>query len=175
MGDLPRINELNLDEIVVEWCLGDYPPERMPSLATWALEQGFDGPALRNLAGLATATLSNEAKLTEAALRELGKEPLERIEAGRLIVPPACKQILAVAVSPHGGGSRVWSVYDRCGLSQNAAAVLWLRKRMGDGPEHRDHYDPLIVKAAQTFARTVTVLKHRYEDRPLLRITRARA
>jgi hypothetical protein len=124
MGSLRRINEMNLEEIFVEWCLGDYPPERMPSLATWALEQGFDSPALRNLAGLATATLSNEAKLIEAALRELGKEPLVRIEAGQLIVTLACKQILAGAVSPHGGGSGVWSVYDRCGCREALRAFF---------------------------------------------------
>jgi hypothetical protein len=123
----------------------------MPPLTRWALEQGFDGPALRNLAGPATATLSNEP--IEAALREHGKEPLERIEAGRWIATLACKQILAGAVSPFGGAFRVWSVYDRCGCPKALRPYVGYANEWEDDPEHRDHYDKLIVKTAQTLLR----------------------
>lgn len=42
---------MELNSVVAEWYLGLYPPEKTPMLAVWALEQGFDGPALRDLAG----------------------------------------------------------------------------------------------------------------------------
>jgi len=50
---------MDLDSIVAEWYLGLYPPEKMPMLAAWALERGFDGAALRELAGRTNATYSH--------------------------------------------------------------------------------------------------------------------
>jgi hypothetical protein len=64
----------------------------MPVLALWALEQGFDGPALRELAGRTSATRSDEGDLIERALRELGKEPLDLSGAGRLLAILLCEE-----------------------------------------------------------------------------------
>jgi len=61
----PTNKRMDLNSVTAEWYLGLYPPEKMPTLAVWALEQGFDGPALRELAGFKTATYSNEGSLIE--------------------------------------------------------------------------------------------------------------
>jgi hypothetical protein len=74
---------MDLNSITAEWYLGLFPPEKMPMLAVWALEQGFDGPALRELAGCTTATYPDEGSLIERALRELWKEPLDLSSAGQ--------------------------------------------------------------------------------------------
>jgi hypothetical protein len=63
------------------------------------------------------------------------------------------KQILAGAVSRYGGASGVWSVYDRCGCPKALRPFVGYANEWKDDPEHRDHYDKLIVKAAQTFLR----------------------
>src|ERR1700730_12514058 len=99
--------EMNLDSVNAQWSLGLYPPEKMPTLAVWALEQGFDGPALRELAGCTTATYSDEGGLIERALRELGKEPLDLSNAGRLLAILLCEQIVSGKTSPYEGASRI--------------------------------------------------------------------
>src|ERR1700693_2355709 len=96
-------SEMDLNSVTAEWYLGLYPPEKMPMLAVWALEQGFDGPALRELAGCSTATYVEEGGLIERALRELGKEPLDLSNAGRLLAILLCKQIVSGKTSPHEG------------------------------------------------------------------------
>jgi hypothetical protein len=140
---------MNLDSIVAEWYLGLYPPERMPMLAAWALEQGFDGAALRELAGRTNATYSDERGLIERALRELGREPLDLSNAGRRLATLLCQQIVSGTTSPYQGASRIWTIYDRCGMPNSLIPFVGFASEWEDDLEHRDHYDKLIAEAAE--------------------------
>jgi hypothetical protein len=140
---------MDLDSIVAEWYLGLYPPEKMPMLAAWALEQGFDGTALRELAGRTNATYSDERDLIERALRELGREPLDLSNAGRLLATLLCQQIVSGTTSPYQGASRIWAIYDRCGMPKSLIPFVGFASEWEDDPEHRDHYDKLIAEAAK--------------------------
>jgi hypothetical protein len=128
---------MDLDSVVAEWYLGLYPPEKMPVLALWALEQGFDGPALRELAGRTSATRSDEGDLIERALRELGKEPLDLSGAGRLLAILLCQQIVSGKTSPYEGAARSWSIYDRCGRPKSLIPFV------GFASEWEDHELPV--------------------------------
>jgi hypothetical protein len=140
---------MDLDSIVAEWYLGLYPPEKMPMLAAWALEQGFDGAALRELAGRTNATYSDERDLIERALRELGREPLDLSNAGRLLATLLCQQIVSGTTSPYQGASRIWAIYDRCGMPKSLIPFVGFASEWEDDLEHRDHYDKLIAEAAK--------------------------
>jgi len=140
---------MDLDSIVAEWYLGLYPPEKMPMLAAWALEQGFDGAALRELAGRTNATYSDERGLIERALRELGQEPLDLSNAGRLLATLLCQQIVSGTTSPYQGASRIWAIYDRCGMPKSLIPFVGFASEWEDDLEHRDHYDKLIAEAAK--------------------------
>jgi hypothetical protein len=144
---------MNLDSIVAEWYLGLYPPEKMPMLAAWALEQGFDGAALRELAGRTNATYSDERGLIERALRELGREPLDLSNAGRRLATLLCQQIVSGTTSPYQGASRIWAIYDRCGMPKSLIPFVGFASEWEDDLEHRDHYDKLIAEAAEKLLR----------------------
>jgi hypothetical protein len=140
---------MDLDSIVAEWYLGLYPPEKMPILAAWALEQGLDGAALRELAGRTNATYSDERGLIERALRELGKEALDLSSAGRLLGTLLCQKIVSGSTSPHDGASRIWAIYNRCGMPKSLIPFVGFASEWEDDPDHRNHYDNLIVEAAR--------------------------
>jgi hypothetical protein len=139
---------MDLNSVTAEWYLGLYPPEKMPMLAVWALEQGFEGPALRELAGCTTATHRDEGSLIERALRECGKEPLDLASAGRLLTVLLCEQIVTGKTSPYEGASRIWSVYDRCGMPEALIPFVGFASEWQDDLDHRDHYDKRIADAA---------------------------
>ncbi len=145
---------MDLDSIAAEWYLGLYPPEKMPMVASWALERGFDGPALRELAGLATATYSDQRSLIELALGELGKEALDVSSAGRLLATLLCQQIVSGTTSPFEGASRIWAIYDRCGLPKSLIPFVGFASEWEDDRDHRDHYDKLITEAAKKLLQT---------------------
>jgi len=151
-------NQMDLDSLVAEWYLGLYPPEKMPLLAVWALEQGFDGKALRELAGLTTATCSNERGLIESALCELGKEPLDLSGAGRLLAILLCQEIVSGNTGPYEGAARIWSIYDRCGRPQSLIPFVGFASEWEDDLDHREHYNKLIVEAAKKFLQNVPSL-----------------
>jgi hypothetical protein len=149
---------MDLNSVTAEWYLGPYPPEKMPMLAVWALEHGFDGPALRELAGCTTATYSDEVSLIERALRELGKEPLDLSNAGQLLATLLCQQIVSGKTSPYEGASRIWSIYNRRGSPKSLIPFVGFASEWEDDLGHRDDYDKLIAEAAGEFLKTVPTL-----------------
>lgn len=72
----------------VRWVLGGLRPEQLVAQAALALEQGFDGTALRQLAGLMIKkpTLSDLERLPERAFAEMGLEPCDREQAADFLV-----------------------------------------------------------------------------------------
>jgi hypothetical protein len=62
----------NPDLFVAKWYCSKVGPEAMPQFAADALEAGYDGPALRRLAGLLKPTTVEVGDLFQRALREIG-------------------------------------------------------------------------------------------------------
>ena len=140
---------MDLDLVAAEWSAGMFAPEKAPQLAVWALEQGFDGKALRELAGLSTATLTGERALIEAALRELGKEPLKVEDAARILTNQTCQQIISGTTTPYAGASRLWTIYGQCGRPRSLLPFLGFASELENDTRHRQRYDSLIVLEAR--------------------------
>lgn len=137
---------MDLERVVAEWYLGLYPPEKMPALAVWALEHGFDGKALIELAGLGTATRKNQQVLIERALRELGTEsPSDSTTAGIKLAIRICEQIVSGTISPFDGASRIWTISTCCGWPAALHPFVGFASEWETAPHH---YDQLIVAAA---------------------------
>jgi hypothetical protein len=64
--------EFNPDLFVAKWYCSKVGPENMPGFAADALEAGYDGNALRRLAGLVRPTARDVGDLFERALHEIG-------------------------------------------------------------------------------------------------------
>jgi hypothetical protein len=70
-----------------EWYLGGFDSERLPEIAREAIEHGWDGKNLAQLAALVKPTKRDVEGLVDGALRELGvAAPLSRDEAALWIL-----------------------------------------------------------------------------------------
>ena len=63
------------------WVLHGIRSEDLPDLAALALEQDFDGNALRQLAGLVRPTLADLENLPEKAFADMGLRPIDKFQA----------------------------------------------------------------------------------------------
>ncbi|HKD81397.1 MAG TPA: hypothetical protein VKH81_17010 [Candidatus Angelobacter sp.] len=74
------------------WVLNGIRPEDLPDLAALALEQGYDGSALSQLAGLVKPTLADLENLPQKAFADMGLPPIEKDAAVTVLlqrgVPP---------------------------------------------------------------------------------------
>src|SRR5256884_9654923 len=73
----------NLDPELLQarWVLGGIEPEQFVAIAVSALEQGFDGTALQQLAGLLRPTLSDLDTLPERFFAAMGLKRINQDEA----------------------------------------------------------------------------------------------
>jgi hypothetical protein len=63
------------------WVLGGIRSDDLPDLAVSALQQGFDGTALRQLAGLVRPTLADLEDLPQRAFVDMGLTPMSKDQA----------------------------------------------------------------------------------------------
>jgi hypothetical protein len=78
----------NLDPELLQarWFLGGIEPEQFVAIAVAALEQGFDGVALRQLAGLSRPTLNDLGTLPARVFADMGLKPIQQDEAVALLL-----------------------------------------------------------------------------------------
>jgi hypothetical protein len=79
-------NKLDPELLQAQWILGGLNAEQMTSQAILALELGFDGTALRQLAGLTPSEQRDLGRLPERAFDEMGLKPCDRDQAVALLV-----------------------------------------------------------------------------------------
>jgi hypothetical protein len=68
------------------WVLNGIRSEDLPDLAARALEQGFDGTSLRQLAGLVRPTLADLEHLPEKAFADMGLRRIDRDQAVTVLI-----------------------------------------------------------------------------------------
>lgn len=75
------IEKIDPELLQARWLLNEIRSEDLPDLAALALEQGFDGTALRQLAGLVRPTLADLENLPEKAFADMGLQPIDKFQA----------------------------------------------------------------------------------------------
>jgi hypothetical protein len=92
----------NLDPELLQarWVLGGIEPEQFVEIAVSALEQGFDGTGLRELAGLSRPTSRDLGILPARVFADMGLKPIDRDGAIALLLargePPTSRVISAL-------------------------------------------------------------------------------
>src|SRR5690349_7810701 len=78
----------NLDPALLQprWVLGGIELEQFVEIAVSALEQGFDGTALQQLAGLTRPTSSDLGDLPARVFAGMGLKPIDQDEAVALLL-----------------------------------------------------------------------------------------
>lgn len=96
----------NPDMFVAKWYCGRVQPEDMPQFAADALEAGYDGPALRRLAGLIRPTAMDVGELFQQSLAEIGTVKIRNSEqAAILLVRTTLGDIVDQKIDPIRGAS----------------------------------------------------------------------
>jgi hypothetical protein len=72
--------------VQARWMLGGIRAEELPDQAVLALQQGFDGTALQQLAGLVRPTHRDLEALPEKAFAEMGLKPLDKDQAVAFLI-----------------------------------------------------------------------------------------
>jgi hypothetical protein len=82
------------------WVLGGIEPQQLVEIAVSALQQGFDEPALRQLAGLTRPALGDLGTLPARFFAGMGLKPIDQDEAVALLLargePPTSRVISAL-------------------------------------------------------------------------------
>jgi hypothetical protein len=94
----------NPDLFVAKWYCGSVYIENLPQFAADALEAGYDGPALRRLAGLMKPTLTDVGDLFQRSLAEIGTITIQNLEqATILLARTTARDIIEQKIDPiHG-------------------------------------------------------------------------
>lgn len=85
--------KINIEEIAARWTLAQVTGSEIPDIATQALVDGHDGPALRELAGTIDPTLRDSTHLFETALEELQAPRMTRKEAAYILARRVAEQL----------------------------------------------------------------------------------
>src|SRR5436305_2091962 len=101
---------MNFEIAEAAWWFGRLPSDRLPDLACAALEAGYDGPTLRQLAGLEAIPAPSAHKLMERALAEVGRRKLSKADAGRILARDYARQIVSGQLSPNAGARKLWQL-----------------------------------------------------------------
>ena len=96
-----------------------------PAAARDALEAGYDGPALRRLAGLEEANRWEISRYVEPALRELGTNKLDVPEAWDWCFKEVCRQIVEEKRDPLQAGYELANDLIRHRYRFNNSPSLW--------------------------------------------------
>jgi pimeloyl-ACP methyl ester carboxylesterase len=124
----------------------------MPDFAVWALQNEYDGPALRELAGLKSATRSNEGKLVERGFLELGIQPMTQQEAAKLLILSLFEQIVSGRIPP--GQAAVRIAYDlrySTGQEKEFLHLVGLVSEWEDVPGEGPYLEKQIVAFAKGY------------------------
>jgi hypothetical protein len=104
-GRLPFSPQL----IQARWVLDKLPSEEVPRLAQDALEIGYDGKNMRQIAGLMQPNNAELQPLVPGFLAEMGlAATLSREEAGWLLARLVAEAISEARITPYEGARFIW-------------------------------------------------------------------
>jgi len=78
--------KLDWEVLQARWILGGIEPREFVDLAIYALQRGFDGPALQQIAGLSNPTSRDLGNLPERAFADMGLKPMDQDGAAGFLI-----------------------------------------------------------------------------------------
>ncbi len=92
---------IDREELAIQYYFGDLQYWKLPRIAADALEEGYDGPALRRLAGLETRSIGDvraediEPNQVDSAFREMGvNAPISKDQARLVLATESAQKAL---------------------------------------------------------------------------------
>ena len=144
---MKKVASMTLELAEAEWRLARFPPEYLPDVACAALEAGLDSESLCVLAGLVRPTGQDAGPVFEQALEELGRPPVAREQAIRLVATHWVRSIVAGAVRPIEGAGELALFYPCKELPELDA--FWLLAEQWECIEQCPSLEREIIDTAQ--------------------------
>lgn len=127
--------------------MGRLPSEELPGIAADALENGYDSPSLRQLAGAAGQTGNQLRVLFLKAARELNLTVPPPAEAGLLLAKGIAREVLEARLEPYKGAKRIWSeVYTSFPELKELLPFVGCASEYEDDEAGMDYYAGIIVE-----------------------------
>ena len=142
---------LDLGEVEASYYFGELDPEEMPGIALRALEAGYDGPALLELARMSSPTVLSVGDLFERALGEVGRPSLPEDEAGLRVARNIARKIASGKLPPYEGARTIWTeVWNECGRPDKLTPFVGLASLYEADPERRPlHLKEIVARAKE--------------------------
>jgi hypothetical protein len=109
-SDLRLYSPMDLTRAQAEWKLGRYAfrSEDLPELAAQMMVQGFEGPAILELASFHRPMNRDIPQgLVDRAFEETGRPPLSKVAAARILARPLALDVVEGRLSPSKGASQI--------------------------------------------------------------------
>jgi len=129
--------------------IGKQPSEGLPDVAVAALTEGYDTPALRELAGTRHADVRDGRELFERALDELGQRPVTEATARRALVSYWMTEMLEGRLTPREGAGLIWWEGWIPLVDHDLAEFAGLADEWDDLPELRPLLEARILELAR--------------------------
>ena len=139
-------------DLRAHWELRRLPPENLPDIAAQLLGAGFDGPSIRELAGLVRPSRSEVEALADAAFEEAGAEHLGPVEAAWVVAREVASAIVAGKIPPHQGARDIANLARMSPELTPLNAFAGLASEWEDDLAHRRQYEAAIRDEALTIA-----------------------
>jgi hypothetical protein len=128
--------------------------EDFPAVAARALEEGYDSPSLRTLAGLVEDT-SEARSMFDRCLEELNITKPDTLRAVMRLVRETARGIVQAEVEPCQGAQAIWEltllVDERM---PELDTFVYAASEWPDRPEDSEMFKEAVVAAAREFVRT---------------------
>lgn len=150
------MNTEKLEIISSKVALGLILPEDLPEAALAALEDGFDSPSLRILAGLTKAESSEAWQLFNQTLAELNLLIPSKRDAVILLARKSAEQILNGKTNPYEGAKQIWelSLHVPGEKISEFDTFIYAISEWEDRPEERQIFEAGIIAGAKELSNT---------------------
>jgi hypothetical protein len=133
--------------MIDKYALGRLLADDLPAVAVQALENGYDSPSLRQLAGADASNPQQIRSLFLKALDELNLPLPSAREAGLSLARSIANEVLEGTVMPYEGAKRIWhEVYVYFPELKELKLFVGLASEYEDDRKHRDSYSERIVE-----------------------------
>ncbi|MCA9454074.1 MAG: hypothetical protein H6750_10980 [Nitrospiraceae bacterium] len=140
-----------LEIMAAKLALGLLISTDLPDLATKALEEGYDSPSLRILAGLNRASDTDEVNLLKKAFHELDVEIPESRDAVLYLSRNVAEQIVRCEISKYEGARKIWDLSLRP-YEENIQLLdpfIYALSEWDERPDDQPLFEKMIMSAAQ--------------------------
>lgn len=131
---------------ISDYVFGLSSSDALPSIGLQLLEEGYDSPSLRQLAGYSASDAGECRELFTKTLIELGIILPSLSEAGLSVARGIAAEVLQETITPYIGAKRIWSrVYNRLPDLEQLRPFVGLASEHEDDVHHREEYARDII------------------------------